>query len=559
MKAEEKELETVRLSLAGKTQGLSDEIAAKQKSLEPWSAKINEKQSAVAVAQSELDILRERENAGTKGIADVEAKIEALQASKQTKADELDECRAEKKRIEKEAQKMQIKVEDLTQKEPTLRSKLSGARAKADEARASLSSAQTQGNVLAGLMRLKESGRIDGFHGRLGNLGTIDQKYDVAISTACPQLENMVVDTVESGQQCIEYLRKNNLGRANFILLDRLAKRDMSPVQTPEDVPRLFDLVKPKDEKLRPAFYQVLTNTLVAEDLDQAERIAYGAKRWRVVTLDGKLIDTAGTMSGGGSRVVKGKMSSKLASDVSKDQVSKLEQDRDTLEHTFAEFQQELRELETALRDLNHQMPELDTKAQKLALELESFDRNIADSQRRIKELSSEQTSTKSDKGRISTLEKTITSMEKEVSKLRAETADVESEIKALQDKIMEIGGVKLRSQKAKVDGLKQQIDTLNDQSSSAEMSKSKEEKQCAKHEKAHNDAIKELEKLDKEAEKVEEDMAAQQSDVSGIKQQAEEAQYVRICQLYLLAELTMHPGTRDTQRRTSSRQEGAR
>jgi structural maintenance of chromosome 4 len=528
MKAEEKELETVRLSLAGKTQGLSDEIAAKQKSLEPWSAKINEKQSAMAVAQSELDILRERENAGTKGIADVEAKIEALQASKATKADELDDCRAEKKRIEKEAQKMQTMVEDLTQKEPALRSKLSGARAKADEARASLSSAQTQGNVLAGLMRLKESGRIDGFHGRLGNLGTIDQKYDVAISTACPQLENMVVDTVESGQQCIEYLRKNNLGRANFILLDRLAKRDMSPVQTPEDVPRLFDLVKPKDEKLRPAFFQVLTNTLVAEDLDQAERIAYGAKRWRVVTLDGKLIDTAGTMSGGGSRVVKGKMSSKLASDVSKDQVSKLEEDRDTLEQTFAEFQQELRELETALRNLSHQIPELDIKAQKLALELESFDRNIADSQRRIKELSSEQKSTKSDKGRISSLEKTIASMEKEVSKLRAETADVESEIKALQDKIMEIGGVKLRSQKAKVDGLKQQIDTLNDQSSNAEISKSKEEKQCAKHEKAHNDATKELEKLANEAEKVEEDMAAQQSDVSGIRQQAEEAQDVR-------------------------------
>jgi structural maintenance of chromosome 4 len=525
MKAEEKELESVRSSLAGKTQGLSDEIAAKQKSLEPWSAKINEKQSAIAVAQSELDILRERENAGTKGIAEVEAKIEVLQETKEAKAAELDQCRADKKRVEKEAQKMQTNIEDLTQKEPALRSKLSGARAKADEARASLSSAQTQGNVLAGLMRLKESGRIDGFHGRLGNLGAIDQKYDVAISTACPQLDNMVVDTVESGQQCIEYLRKNNLGRANFILLDRLAKRDMSPVQTPEGVPRLFDLVKPKDEKLRPAFFQVLTNTLVAEDLDQAERIAYGAKRWRVVTLDGKLIDTAGTMSGGGSRVVKGKMSSKLASDVSKDQVSKLEQDRDTLEQTFVEFQQELRELETALRDLSQRIPELDTKAQKLALELDSCDRNIADGQRRIKELSNEQASTKSDKGRVSSLEKTIASMEKEVSKLRAETADVEAEIKALQDKIMEIGGVKLRSQKAKVDGLKQQIDTLTDQCSNAEISKSKEEKQRTKHEKAHNDAIKELEKLAIEAEKVEEDMAAQQNDVSGIRQQAEEAQ----------------------------------
>jgi structural maintenance of chromosome 4 len=127
MKAEEKELESVRSSLAGKTQGLSDEIAAKQKSLEPWSAKINEKQSAIAVAQSELDILRERENAGTKGIAEVEAKIEVLQETKEAKAAELDQCRADKKRVEKKAQKMQTNIEDLTQKEPALRSKLSGA------------------------------------------------------------------------------------------------------------------------------------------------------------------------------------------------------------------------------------------------------------------------------------------------------------------------------------------------------------------------------------------------------------------------------------------------
>jgi structural maintenance of chromosome 4 len=376
-------------------------------------------------------------------------------------------------------------------------------------------------------MRLRESGRIDGFHGRLGNLGTIDQKYDVAISTACPQLDNMVVDSVESGQQCIEYLRKNNLGRANFILLDRLAKRDMSSVNTPEDVPRLFDLIKPKHDQLRPAFFHVLQNTLVARDLDQAERIAYGAKRWRVVTLDGKLIDTAGTMSGGGSRVVKGKMSSKLAADISKDQVFKLEQDRDGLEQTFAEFQQEQQELENALRSLNHQIPELDTKAQKLALEIESIDRNVADCQRRIQELGSEKSSSKSDQGRVSSLEKQVSTMEKEISKLHSETADVEAEIKALQDKIMEIGGVKLRSQKAKVDGLKQQIDTLTEQASNAEVSKSKEEKQRAKHEKAYNDAIRDLEKLARDTEKVQEDMESQERDASGIRGLAEEAQEV--------------------------------
>lgn len=52
-------------------------------------------------------------------------------------------------------------------------------------------------------------------------------------------------------------------------------------------MPRLFDLVRCKDERLRVAFFYALRNTVVAADLEQASRIAYGAdKRWRrVVTL----------------------------------------------------------------------------------------------------------------------------------------------------------------------------------------------------------------------------------------------------------------------------------
>ena len=52
-------------------------------------------------------------------------------------------------------------------------------------------------------------------------------------------------------------------------------------------MPRLFDLVKCRDERLRLAFYYAMRDTVVAGDLDQAARIAYGQdRRWRrVVTL----------------------------------------------------------------------------------------------------------------------------------------------------------------------------------------------------------------------------------------------------------------------------------
>ena len=525
---EARELDTIRETLKGKTQTFADEISLKQKSLEPWNEKINQKQSVIAVAQSELDILRERSSAGEVALEEARNKIKAIEESRINKTEELAAVKAQRSQLDKECKKIQQELAKVAQKEPELRSQLSGARQKADDARASLSNSQSQGNVLNGLMRLKDSGRIEGFHGRLGNLGTIDEKYDVAITTACGALENLVVDSVEVGQQCIDYLRKNNLGRANIILLDRLARRDMALLDTPEGVPRLFDLVKPRDERYRPAFFSVLQNTLVAKDLDQANRIAYGARRWRVVTLDGKLIDVSGTMSGGGNRVARGGMSSKPAVETSKEQVAKLEVDRDELEQAFKDFQEKQRGLEASLQEAHDQIPHLETMGQKLTLEIESSSRNLADAQRRVAELAGAHQPSTSDDSRIGALEKQIAQSEKELSKLHAQSESLESDIKELQNKIMEVGGVRLRSQKAKVDSLKEQITGLGEEVSNAEVSRSKAEKDKIKHDKAHRQAEEELAAAAEEIDQLELEAKQLVKDSSDSKQRADKAQEVR-------------------------------
>ncbi|KAL9639439.1 MAG: hypothetical protein Q9204_001098 [Flavoplaca sp. TL-2023a] len=525
VRVEEKELAIVREGLKGKTQGFSDQIAVKQKSLEPWNEKINEKLSSVAVTQSELDLLRERASADDVALEEIRERMRTLQETKKCKEVQLKDLKASKAQIEKAAARTQSDVLKSAKNEPTLRSQLSGARQKADEARASLSSSQSQGNVLNGLMRLKESGRVEGFHGRLGNLGTIDEKYDVAISTACPSLENLVVDSVEVGQQCIDYLRKNNLGRANFILLDRLARRDLSTIDTPEGVPRLFDLVKPKDAIFQPAFFSVLQNTLVAKDLEQANRIAYGARRWRVVTLDGQLIDVSGTMSGGGTRVARGGMSSKLVAETTKEQVSKLEVDRESLEKEFQVFQDGQRAMEASLKELTEQVPKIEVEMQKIGLEVESIIRKLADTERRLSELTVTQQPSISDETRINTLEKQLSKLNSEVAKLKAETAGVDAEIQVLQGKIMEAGGVRLRAQKAKVDGLNEQISTLAEEISNAEVARSKAEQQKRKHQKAYDDAEREIAAAAEESERLASDYENQMSDASGSRRKAEEAQ----------------------------------
>ncbi|KAI0912544.1 condensin complex component SMC4 [Ustulina deusta] len=522
---EEAELATIRESLKGKTQVFSDQIAVKQKSLEPWQEKINQKQSAIAVAESEMTILTEKANAGAVALEEMKAKISSIQDGRAAKLAELEECQAEKKKLEQEAKEVEAEIDNLAKMEPRVREKVSRARQKADEARSSLSQTQNRGNVLTALMRMKESGRIDGFHGRLGNLGTIDEKYDVAISTACGALDNFVTDTVEAGQQCIEYLRKTNLGRGNFMCLDKLRVRDVQPIQTPEGAPRLFDLVEAKEEKFRPAFYHALQDTLVAKDLAQANRIAYGAKRWRVVTLDGELIDKSGTMSGGGKTVKRGLMSSKLVADTTQEEVAKLESDRDALDKRFQEFLDEQREQETRLRDLQDQIPRLDTKMQKIGLEVQSAEKNMADAQRRIKELSKEHQPSESDDNRKAALEKEMAKLNKEVSKLHAETEGLEAEIKELQDKIMEVGGEKLRAQRAKVDSLKEEISSHNEETSNAEVKKVKAEKSKAKLQKDHAKATKELEAAAKDLEQLEEEIENQGTKSESLNAQVEAAE----------------------------------
>jgi structural maintenance of chromosome 4 len=268
-----------------------------------------------------------------------------------------------------------------------------------------------------------------------------------------------------------------------------------------------------------------MQNTLVAKDLEQANRIAYGARRWRVVTLDGQLIDVSGTMSGGGNRVARGGMSSKQVADTTKEQVGRLEADLEELERKFQIFQEKQRNVEANMREKTEEIPRVDTKIQKIMIEIESAKRSLADAQRRVKELQAAHKPSKSDESQVAALEEQIEAMKDEIDELNSEKSGIEEEIQELQSKIMEVGGVRLRGQKAKVDGLKEQISMLSEEISNAEVQKSKNEKLIVKHSKARDGSEKEINQITDDLEKLEEDVENQASDASGWRQKAEEAQ----------------------------------
>jgi len=173
------------------------------------------------------------------------------------------------------------------------------------------------------------------------------------------------------------------------MVLEKLSGNGIEPIQTPEDVPRLFDLITPKDPRFAPAFFKGVGNTLVANDMEQANRIAFGGqRRWRVVTLAGQLIDTSGTMSGGGTKVMKGGMSSKLAAEaVGPDIIRRYEKDSENIAQQLEEALNELRKTEGDADAISKKIPKVEMDIQKIELDIQTSSKRIAEAEKRIQDL----------------------------------------------------------------------------------------------------------------------------------------------------------------------------
>lgn len=148
--------------------------------------------------------------------------------------------------------------------------------------------------------------RFPGVLGRLCDLGSTDKEYDEIISSSCFALENIVVETYEAGQQVVEFLKRNKLGKVTCIILDKIqdcVHYMHKSFQAPNGSVRLFDVIRPDHEKAKIAFYYALRDTLYCKDSNLANKIAYDPScRRKVVTYaEGnralRIIDINGTMT----------------------------------------------------------------------------------------------------------------------------------------------------------------------------------------------------------------------------------------------------------------------
>ncbi|AMD22913.1 HHR144Wp [Eremothecium sinecaudum] len=539
LEEEREKLDNMKMSLSKKTSHIAEEIAQLEEELKPWNDKIDEKKSQIKLVEVEVSMIKESYTKVTAEIKRLKEEVEEYKSANTNQEAKLAKLKKESNSVDKLISVCATECYNAKTKLGEMKQVLTAHRQRVTEARSAKSSEENKNKVLTALLRLQKSGRIHGFHGRLGALGTIEDKYDVAISTACPRLDDIVVETVECAQQCIDHLRKNKLGYARFILLDKLRKFNLNQIQTPANIPRLFDLITFKEKKFAPAFYSVLRDTLVAPTLAVANKVAFGKNRFRVVTLDGKLIDISGTISGGGDRVSRGLMKSKLKNvdTYSAEEVQQMEAELDEKEKNFKIASDSHQEMEQSLAAYKNRQPELETEISKVKMELESISASLQSTYNALQEAEKKATENEDDQSELQDAEFRLSTLNSELKDLQEESKVKSNKIKSLQAKIMEIGGLDLQALKAAVDSLQQQISlTVSKQKrgkasiKKAELELRRGERQLCETEKEMHQIETELAKLtthyeesSKEFEKIDESLLQLEDEKSTLIEQRDE------------------------------------
>ena len=279
------------------------------------------------------------------------------------------------------------------------------------------------------IMQAAEKNALRGVHGPVANLMTTDKRYAVAIEIALGAgMQNVVVDREEDAKSAINFLKQRDGGRATFLPLTAIR----GDVLREAGVEREYGYVGVAsqlvqfDKRYAEVFNNLLGRTVVVEDMDCGIAIArkYGS-RFRIVTLDGQVLNRGGSMTGGSVSRSAGILS----------RANELKEMTARREALTEKLDAALREADEAKRDLNAAQYELDVAREqqrgaedavlRLTGEKKQYDMLLESLRTRESDIAAE---LESITARTEELKKAAAAREEEIKKHEAEAARCRAE-----------------------------------------------------------------------------------------------------------------------------------
>ncbi len=203
------------------------------------------------------------------------------------------------------------------------------------------------------IMRSVKQGSLRGVYGTVAQLIQVDSRYGIAIETALgASVQHLIVENEEAAKAGIRYLRDQRAGRATFLPLTSIRGRKLQEqgLQSQQGFVAVASDLVSCDKAYREIAENLLGRIVITEDIDCGTVIAksYGY-RFRIVTMDGQVINAGGSFTGGSVQKTGGMLTRKTELDALRKEIAALEEQCRTSE-------EQAREMTAKAADAEHQL-----------------------------------------------------------------------------------------------------------------------------------------------------------------------------------------------------------
>ncbi|MBQ9993130.1 MAG: chromosome segregation protein SMC, partial [Clostridia bacterium] len=300
------EIEALRDSESGQNEQLG-RLTSEQNKL---TLELSEHQMTVTRAQSQLGEVSLRGETIAQTIAECRSRLEKLEVDERETTQALEAVREKADSLGNTVSGYRMRLDKQRRRAEEAKQQLDSLRLDAqDKTRRANTIEDLERNMegydysVRKVMQCFEKGGLRGIHGPVSRVITVEDRYTVAIEIALgAAMKNIIVDNESDGKQAMEFLKQNRAGRATFLPISVIRPRYLDE-RGLDECAGYVDIASHLvtcDEKYRNILDNLLGKVCVVEDIDSAISIARRFKnRFRIVTLDGQVINAGGSMTGG--------------------------------------------------------------------------------------------------------------------------------------------------------------------------------------------------------------------------------------------------------------------
>ncbi len=305
---------------------LSEQMEALSRSSEEVTGQMDTLSAEAAALALELSDIRVKRVSGETALSEITMRLSQLAAGVTLRSEQAKEAEAERAACEKDRAAVEetltslrnsqkgytMRLEARQEKSQTLKEEADRLTLDAEAAARRVSLLEEMERNLEGFSEsvktvVKQAGRgmLRGLHGPVSGLVHAKKEYALAVETALgAATQHVICDREEDAKRAIAYLKENRAGRVTFLPIASM-KGTLLTEKGLEDEEGFIGLASDLvtcDKQYEEIARSLLGRIAVVEDLDRAVAIARKYKyRFRIVTLDGQVINAGGSMTGGSS------------------------------------------------------------------------------------------------------------------------------------------------------------------------------------------------------------------------------------------------------------------